>query len=321
MTKKLLIIHTGGTISMEEDLETNTVKRSGDHPLLKLSKQLNLQASITEEVLLDLPSPHITMKEMGILADRINNASASFDGIIITHGTDTLEETAYFLSLTISSDIPVFITGAMRSNNELGADGLFNLTTALSAALEADLAPFGPLVLMNSEFHLAAEVYKHSSVRIEAFKSLYGPIATVVNRQLQIRRVPIPTEHVVLNIPEKHTKTVHIIKIATSMNAEMLKALLNLPSDGFIIEAYGQGNIPAYAVELLEKAITKGIHIIITSKCREGYVEPTYDYIGGGAHLKEIGAGRANLLTSEKAALHLTLLLENGYNVTDHFSY
>ncbi len=134
--KKILLIHTGGTISMLENKETGAVNVTNEHPLSRAKDQYQQIADIDEQVIFDLPSPHITPNHMLQLAIEIQRVLPKYDGIVITHGTDTLEETAYFLDLVINTEKPIIITGAMRSSNEIGSDALYNLISSLRVACE-----------------------------------------------------------------------------------------------------------------------------------------------------------------------------------------
>ena len=138
------------------------VSPSAENPLVALLHKLNHPAQLHQEAIFNLPSPHITLDHWWQLKERIEQAvqQEGFDGIVITHGTDTLEETAYFLDLALNVDIPVAITGAMRSSNELGSDGLINLQNAILVALCAESQHKGVLVVMNEELIAAFEVTK-----------------------------------------------------------------------------------------------------------------------------------------------------------------
>ena len=122
MMKKILILHTGGTISMAED-ENGHVSPNATNPMNAVNMQFDEIDLVTEDIF-NLPSPHVTLTDMLVLKNRIKKAfiSENFDGVVITHGTDTLEETAFFLDTTLSRGKPIVLTGAMRSSNELGTD-------------------------------------------------------------------------------------------------------------------------------------------------------------------------------------------------------
>lgn len=139
--KNLLVIHTGGTISMSED-ESNKVMTNDDNPITHHQDVIAQYANIDEQVPFNVPSPHMTIDNVKILKEIIEDPDhlTHFDGYVITHGTDTLEETAFLLDLTISTSKPVVITGAMRSSNEIGSDGLYNFISAIRVAIEEESA-------------------------------------------------------------------------------------------------------------------------------------------------------------------------------------
>ncbi len=167
MKKTILLIHTGGTISMAMSDE-GAVMPNKENPLIKESKKLDTLATIKEVEAFNLPSPHITPNEMLHLRNLImeKTSTEQFDGVVITHGTDTLEETAYFLELTTNLSIPIVLTGAMRSSNELGADGIYNLVEAVRVAIDAEAKDKGVLVVMNDEVHLAVNTTKTSTSNV-----------------------------------------------------------------------------------------------------------------------------------------------------------
>lgn len=134
--KRILILHTGGTISMSED-EHGAVRPDEKNPLLAAGQKLDVpkDVELVVEDFSNLPSPHITVEIMFDLKERIKQAKTEgIDCVVITHGTDTLEETAYFLDVTIGNLMPIVLTGAMRSINELGSDGLYNFQSAIRVA-------------------------------------------------------------------------------------------------------------------------------------------------------------------------------------------
>lgn len=318
MTKKILIIHTGGTISMEADEATNEVtQRSETHPLANINNSYFKDALITETYLFNIPSPYMTTHRMLELGNYIKSETSEYDGVVITHGTDTLEETAYFLQLYLDVKIPVILTGAMRSSNELGSDGVFNLITAVRV-LQESMSDQGVLVVMNGEIHLAKEVYKSSSIQLDSFKSPYGPIGIVTPTEVQwFRRSSGKTKK--SQSLSKLSKSVSLLKLSTSTDETFLKHFFNIPMDGIVIEAYGQGNVPEFLVEYIDQKIKTGVPIVITSRTIDGFVKPTYSYSGGGADLVKWGIIPASHLTSQKACIQLILGLENNFELLSYF--
>jgi L-asparaginase len=314
--KKILVLHTGGTIAMEEDKDTGSVKPSGENPLLKFipsSDEVNL---LVEDVF-HLPSPHMTPKEMLMLQKLIHERAAREDlaGVVITHGTDTLEETAYFLDLTVQSDIPIVVTGAMRSSNELGSDGLYNFLSAVKVASSDEARGKGVLVVLNDEIHCATNVTKTHTSNVATFQSpQYGPIGIVTKRGVVFHQAILHREsyHV-----KSITKNVFLLKAYAGMDDTLLTAIEALQVDGLVIEALGQGNLPPKTVPALQRLIHRGVPVVLVSRCFNGIVQDVYSYDGGGKQLKEIGAIFTNGLSGQKARIKLLVALEVAQNVED----
>ncbi|WP_099158380.1 asparaginase [Virgibacillus ndiopensis] len=311
--KNILLIHTGGTISMLENKQTGEVTTTNNHPLTELSFLFKTYANVDEIIAFSLPSPQITPTEMLKLADIIEEKSTSYDGIVITHGTDTLEETAYFLDLVIKTDKPVIITGAMRSSNEIGSDALYNLISSLRVAINDDANNKGVLVVMNDEIHTANNVTKTSTSNVATFQSpQYGPIGIITKESIIFHHTIIERpNHSVNNI----TKNVFLLKAYAGMDEQIINAIYQVKPDGLVIEGLGQGNLPKSTVEPIQEMIQADIPVILVSRCYQGIVQPTYGYEGGGKQLKDIGVIFANGLTGPKARLKLLISLEQTTNV------
>ncbi len=178
--RKILVLHTGGTISMTAD-ESGAVAPSTTNPLLAAGMHLDSDIELEVEEIFNLPSPHVTPAKMLVLAKRIRRAQmAGVTGVVVTHGTDTLEETAYFLDLTLDPQIPVVVTGAMRSSNEIGSDGVYNYQSAIKVAASAGARGKGCLVVMNDEIHTARFVTKTHTTNVATFRTpTFGPVGLV----------------------------------------------------------------------------------------------------------------------------------------------
>jgi L-asparaginase len=312
--KNILLIHTGGTISMLEDKKTGEVTTTNKHPLTELSYHLRTYANVEEKILFSLPSPHITPKHMLQLAKEIEKNLSHYEGIVITHGTDTLEETAYFLDLVIETEKPIILTGAMRSSNEIGSDALYNLISSLRVAVENEAANKGVLVVMNDEIHTAKNVTKTSTSNVATFQSpQYGPIGIVTKEAILfhhtvLTRYTYPVQSI--------SKTVYLLKAYAGMDASIIQAINQSNPDGLVIEALGQGNLPKEMVEALEGMIHRNIPVIIVSRCYQGIVQATYSYEGGGSSLQSMGMILANGLNGPKARLKLLIALEKDSDFT-----
>ncbi|WP_176447151.1 asparaginase [Lentibacillus sp. CBA3610] len=310
--KNILIIHTGGTISMLENKNTGEVTTTNRHPLKDLSNQLELPAQIDEIIPFSVPSPQITPQHMLQLAKKINELADDYDGFVVTHGTDTLEETAYFLDLVVETNKPVIITGAMRSTNEIGSDALYNLISSLRTTASDQAWNKGVLVVMNDEIHTARNVTKTSTSNVATFQSpQYGPIGIVTKDSIIFHHTIL--SRVTYSINET-TKNVFLLKAYAGMNGQILEAIHALKPDGIVIEGLGQGNLPIDTVSSLQQIIDENIPVILVSRCYQGIVQPTYGYDGGGKDLKDMGVIFANGLTGPKARLKLLITLETTTN-------
>jgi L-asparaginase len=308
--KNILLLHTGGTIAMKEDKENGSVGQVGNHPLNEALSSLGFFGNIVIEDVFNLPSPHITSKEMLALKERIEKAAfhENIEGVVITHGTDTLEETAYFLDLTVTSNIPVVLTGAMRSSNEVGADGPYNLLSSLKVAASDEAIGKGVLVVLNDEIHTAKNVTKTHTSNIATFQSpQYGPVGIVTKRGVSFHHVPINRENFIIS---KVSKRVILLKAYAGMDSSLLNMLIDKDIDGLVIEALGQGNLPPAMIEGVSGLLEKNIPIVLVSRCFNGIVQDIYSYEGGGRQLKELGAIFSNGLSGQKARIKLMIALE-----------
>ncbi|EOW9526666.1 asparaginase [Bacillus cytotoxicus] len=308
--KKILVLHTGGTIAMEEDKETGVVQPGKQNPLLKFIPDLEDDIDLIVEDVFHLPSPHMTPSEMlqlqVIIDERVKHEN--IHGVVITHGTDTLEETAYFLDLTVQANVPIVVTGAMRSSNELGADGLYNFLSAVKVASSDEAIGKGVLVVLNDEIHCATNVTKTHTSNVATFQSpQYGPIGMVTKRGVVFHHALVHHETYTVR---QISKNVVVLKAYAGMDDTLLAAIETLPVDGIVIEALGQGNLPPRTLPSLQRLIHKGIPIILVSRCFNGIVQDVYSYEGGGKQLKDMGVVFTYGLNAQKARIKLLVALE-----------
>lgn len=307
---KILIINTGGTIAMETDAGTSAVRLGANQPLHGLQNQLSHYAAVEMKDLYNLPSPHLTLSHMKHLSEIINQSckEEAVDGVVVTHGTDTLEETAFFLDLTVNTSKPVILTGAMRSNNELGADGPVNLVESVRTATCKDSWERGTLVVFNNEIHAARHVTKTHTSSIATFQSpAIGPLGSLTKKEIHYYQRPFRPR--VYQIKSEWVDQVPLIKMVAGFNPNWLNFLLQQSIQGLVLEAFGAGNVPPTILPTLEELIKKGIPVVMVSRCYNGYVQDLYDYKGGGRQLKEMGVIFCNGLNGQKARIKLLVLL------------
>ncbi|MEW9500232.1 asparaginase [Jeotgalibacillus marinus] len=307
--KQILLIHTGGTISMAKDKQSGAVLPSQQNPMEEQSTQVGDYADLLIETPFTLPSPHITPDHMLTIKRLIEKCylESGIEGVVITHGTDTLEETAYFLDLTVRLSIPIVLTGAMRSSNEIGSDGLYNLISSVRVASCNEAYGKGVLVVLNDEIHTAINVTKTHASNVSTFQSpQYGPIGTVTKSGVIFHHTP--------KLDRKYTltaanKKVTILKSYAGMDSQLFSSLYEMGFNGVVVEALGQGNLPPGAVEGIQFLINHNIPVVLVSRCFNGIAQDVYGYDGGGRHLKELGVIFSNGLNGQKARIKLMIVL------------
>lgn len=315
--KKILVLHTGGTISMQAD-QNGAVESSPINPMTQVTSPL-VNIEVVSVDFLNLPSPHIQIDHMMMIYKKIREEASHFDGFVITHGTDTLEETAYFLDTMSIPQMPIVMTGAMRSSNELGSDGIYNYRTALRVAADEKSADKGVLVVMNDEIHAAKYVTKTHTTNVSTFQTpTHGPLGLVTKREILFfkaadKRVRFDLQAINGVVP--------IIKSYADMDTILLDALVEAPISGLVIEALGAGNLPPASIAAIKKLINKQLPIVLVSRCFNGIAEPVYAYDGGGIQLEELGVLFVKELNSQKARIKLLIAVNAGLNGQDLADY
>lgn len=289
--------------------EKGQVSSSQINPMTQVTSPLdNIQ--VTSVDFLNLPSPHMTLEAMMALYQKIKLEAEQFDGFVITHGTDTLEETAYFLDTMAIPQKPIVLTGAMRSSNELGSDGVYNYLTALRVAADDKSADKGVLVVMNDEIHAAKYVTKTHTTNVSTFQTpTHGPLGLVTKREILFFKTAEPRVRFDLN---RVAGLVPIIKSYADMDPLLLESLAHTNIDGIVIEALGAGNLPPAVLPALNNLLDKGIPVVLVSRCFNGIAEPVYSYQGGGVDLENKGILFVKELNAQKARIKLLIALEAG---------
>ena len=286
------------------------VSPSERNPLLDTLEKLNHPAQLFQESIFNVPSPHINLTHWLTLKARIEKAvnDEFYDGIVITHGTDTLEETAYFLDLALNINVPVAITGAMRSSNELGADGLINLQSAILVALSPESRSKGVLVVMNDEIHHAKFVTKTHTTNVATFQTpTFGPCGLITkNNVLYFQQLTVYERFPVREI---RYSNIQVIKAYAGMDSFLLTQLAEYGCDGVIIEALGAGNLPPDSLSGVNALLEANIPVVLVSRAFHGVTQDVYDYLGGGKQLKQQGIIFTTGLSGQKARIKLMVLL------------
>jgi L-asparaginase len=303
------VLFTGGTISMRIDPGTGAAvpALSGEEIVARVHG-LRKEARLTLEDYAQLPGPHVTPPWMWRLKDRVAEvlADPGVDGVVVTHGTDTLEETAFLLDLTLEGDKPVVFCGAMRTVSEPGWDGPANLMSAVRAAVHPGTRGRGVLVTVGEEVHSAAEATKWHTQSLGAFRSPRGPIGVVDKGQIVFHRpaaraAPIRAPRLVPEV-DLHT-------MATGVDDGLIRASLARGAKGLVLEATGAGNVPPAVLPGVRAALEAQRPVVLVSRCAEGRVSPAYGYEGGGQMLRELGVIFGQDLPGQKARVKLMVAL------------
>ncbi|WP_275452968.1 asparaginase [Levilactobacillus koreensis] len=315
MVKKILAIHTGGTISMSQN-DQGKVVPNAKNPIAQEETILAGRVQLITDEMFNLPSPHMTPVEMLKIKQRIDQAEKDgIDGVVITHGTDTLEETAYFLDLTLPNTIPVVVTGAMRSSNEVGTDGLYNFRSAIEVAADDASRGNGAMVVMNDEIHTARYVTKTHTTNVATFRTpTFGPIGIVakdhaVYFQKLINQDTCDIDHVIDHV--------YLIKAYAGMDGSLFDFLDNDQTAGVVIEGLGAGNLPPQTLPAIQRLLDRQIPLVLVSRCYNGVAEDIYDYQGGGIELRKMGLMLCQGLNGQKARIKLLVGLSAGLQGDD----
>lgn len=318
--QRIALIFTGGTISVTTDSKAGPVPNLKGKDILERIPEIAKYLPDVETTVYDfamLPGPHMSPAMMMTLADFANAVLDDCDGIIITHGTDSLEESAYFLDLTLDTPKPIVFTGAMHHSMDAGWDGSRNLIDAIGVASSQAFKNEGVLIVMNGSVDSAQEVTKSHTTRTDTFRSLdFGPLGSV-NILGSAPAVKLRSarrhNHIPLN-EETELPRVELFKTYSGMDDLLFAFVLGEGVAGIVVEAMGQGNVPPGALNGIARACEKKIPVVICSRCPSGAVRPYYAYEGAGKELEKLGCLFAPYLNGQKARLKLMLALGAGYS-------
>jgi len=310
MKPRIAILFTGGTISMRVDPKTGgpVPALSGEELIARVEGLESIADFVVSNFSL-LPGPHMTPPKMLELARRTSEqlAEPRIAGAVITHGTDTLEETAYLHDLLLHSEKPVVFVGSMRNSSELSWDGPGNLRSAVRVAADPSAHGLGVLVVMGDQIIAASEATKTHTEAMDTFQSRdFGPLGLVDKDRILITRRPLKREQIAA---ERIEPRVEIIKLPVGTDGRFINFAIDDGARGLVIEGLGRGNVPVAALPAIERAIQAGIPVVITTRCPRGRVLDTYAYEGAGRQLKRMGAVLGGMLPSHKARIKLMLLL------------
>jgi L-asparaginase len=305
----IALITTGGTISTLDSGHGAVPHRSGRELLHHLGeKRTEVSAKVVDFE--KIPGSAMTPVKMAELARTIESElrRPAIAGVVVTHGTDTIEESAYFCYLTIASPKPVVFTGSMRTGSELSWDGPRNLLDAFKVAGCALARNLGALLVMNEEIHSARFVTKGNGLTLGTFHApAVGPLGRIYNGEPSIFVVPAMKREV---LRAKVEANVAMVTALTGDNDSLIEALARPGLRGAVLAGFGSGRVPPEWYIPIEDAIAKGIPMVLASRTGAGAIDDPY---GGGAHyLRSRGMLAAHEIQPAKARIKLMVALGNG---------
>ncbi|MEH7107365.1 MULTISPECIES: asparaginase [Bacillaceae] len=308
--KKVVLLTTGGTIASKPNKESGKLA-SGALTGEELASMCNLPTDIEVivESVFQKASIHITFDDLVVLKNKIDGyfKDEQVSGVVVTHGTDTMEETAYFLDLTIKDSRPVIVTGSQRSIDDLGSDVYINLRHAIYSACSNDLHNVGTVVVFNERIFAARYVKKEHASNIQGFNVFgFGYLGIIDNDEVHVFQKPVKREYFEINssIPQ-----VEIIKCYIGADGKFIKVAREAGVKGIVLEGVGRGQVAPEMMEEIEKSISEGIKIVITTSAEEGSVYTTYDYEGSAYDLYKKGVILGSDNDSKKARIKLAVAL------------
>ena len=274
----VIFIATGGTIAMKIDpVKHAPVPAISGEDLLATVPDVSKYATVEVKNVSNVPSNYMDPSRWTALTREVNIALARPEvaGVIISHGTDTMEETAYWLDLTVDSDKPVILIGAQRNASESDFDGPRNLLNAVRISVDRQSNGKGTMVAMNSQINAAREVTKTHTSSVETFKSGdFGFLGEVDFDRIVYWRSPLRRQH--LAIKTDSMPYVEIIPMYGGADGYLVKAALDHGAKGLVVEGFGWGNVNKPMFAAIKDAIAKGVPVVITSRVPNGPVLPNY---------------------------------------------
>jgi L-asparaginase len=278
------VLATGGTIAGAQAAQSDAGYKSGTfsvNDLIKAVPQLTNVAVLSGEQVANIGSQTMNHEVWLKLAKRANEllADRDVDGIVITHGTDTMEETAYFLSLVVKSDKPVVLVGSMRPATAISADGPINLYNGVALAANPESKGRGPLVVLNDTIHYAREAQKMHTTRMDTFQSPNRGIAGMMNTGKAFFYSMDTTRHTTksqFSVDGKSTgdlPRVEIVYSYANLGGDLIDALVEKGVKGIVLDGVGDGNTTDAALAALEKAAKKGVAVVRCSRTGAGVVD------------------------------------------------
>jgi L-asparaginase len=319
------LLFTGGTISMQRDLTAGgNIPAHDGEALLELAGGLERIAEYRVENWARIPACHLGPERLWQLRERLRliGESGEVQGIVVTQGTDIIEESAYLLDRTLPPAVPIAITGAMRTSSDEGWDGPRNLLDAAAVASDRQSSGQGVMVVFNGRVFPGRDAVKVHATDVDAFAAPHaGAIGWVKDGSVvyqvsqPVRRDRADLESCAQGRPGSKPTGLPARVAMVSMVVGDDGSLLDLarPSHhGVVVIAFGSGNVPPGAVPAIRRWLEEGKPVVLATRCLWGEVTPLYAFEGGGSQLVAMGAIPAGPRTPSQARMELVISLSSG---------
>jgi len=314
---KVAVLSTGGTIASKHDpTKGGYLPALSGEDLVAAVPAIKKIAQIQVEQFSNISSSDITPEIWIHLAGRVNEllAQPEIAGIVVTHGTNTLEETAYFLDLTKVSEKPVILVGAQRPASDLDSDGPRNLLDAVRVAIAPEAAGKGVMVVMNGQISAARDVTKTNTNRVETFRSLeFGELGVADAEKVRFYRAPLRRQTFAAD-SKTQLGRVDIVMSYAGADGRLVRSLLrDEPIQGLVIAGLGLGGVPAAMFDAIQEARRSGLPVVISTRVSTGRIFSLSAGKGSSLSLKQIGCVLADDLSPQKARILLMLALTKAH--------
>ena len=308
------LVATGGTIAMKIDpVKQAPVPAISGEDLLATVPEVAKHARVEVKNVSNVPSDYMDPPRWIALSKEVAAAleRPEVSGVVVSHGTDTLEETAWWLDLTIDSEKPVILIGAQRNASEKDFDGPRNLLNAVRICVDPQSRGKGAMIALNDQINAARDVTKTHTSSVETFKSGdFGLLGVVDQDRVIFARAPLRRQHIPLKTDS--APSVEIVAMYGGADGRLIKAAVDQGVKGIVVQALGWGNMNQPMFAAVKDAIANGVPVVIASRVPTGRVLPNYGFEGGGKTLADAGAVMADDLSPQKARILLMLLLQSG---------
>lgn len=314
--RRICVLSVGGTIASAHDPERGGAMPADASALFAAAGSQHDDIIVEQQLFASISSFQITLPILAALCDRLQELvdDPAIDGIVVTHGTDTMEESVFAAALRLPWIKPIVFTGAQRTMDAPLPDGPANLSQAIRIAAEPAFGPHGPLICFAGQGFAARSVVKQNTLALDGFAARDGHALAEVAGGGAARPAQVSVEPL-YRARRGPLARVDILAMALGCAPDLAATAIAGGAAGLVIEGFGTGNVPPDVAVAIEPIVAAGIPVAITSRCAAGPVRPIYAGAGGAIGLRAMGCLFAGDLGAAKARLLLSAMLADGQDM------